>query len=86
MRALVLQFLSANARPGNGGPLMQPKGQTSVLYRCPQPRAMPCPSSSQTAVLVLHHSVAQGCMAYGATSQPLLRAICGSAQMRDSAV
>jgi len=33
MRALVLQFLSANARPGNGGPLMQPKGQTSVLYR-----------------------------------------------------
>ena len=27
------QFLSANTRPGNGGPLLQPKGQTSVLYR-----------------------------------------------------
>lgn len=30
-------FLSANLRPGNGGPLLQPKGQSSVLYRIPSP-------------------------------------------------
>jgi hypothetical protein len=31
-------FWSANLRPGNGGPLLQPKGQTSVLYRVPPKR------------------------------------------------
>ncbi|KAF6259529.1 hypothetical protein COO60DRAFT_1700806 [Scenedesmus sp. NREL 46B-D3] len=30
-------FLSANARPGNGGPLLQPRGQTSVFYTVPPP-------------------------------------------------
>ena len=34
-------FLSANARPGNGGPLMQPRGQTSVFYTVPPPRDAP---------------------------------------------
>lgn len=27
------RFLSATATPGNGGPLLQPRGQTSVLYK-----------------------------------------------------
>ena len=27
------QFLSATASPGNGGPLQQPRGQTSVFYK-----------------------------------------------------
>lgn len=30
-------FLSATATPGNGGPLMQPRGQTSVFYSVPPP-------------------------------------------------
>ncbi|KAF8072697.1 hypothetical protein HT031_000357 [Scenedesmus sp. PABB004] len=30
-------FLSANARPGNGGPLLQPRGQSSVFYSVPPP-------------------------------------------------
>lgn len=30
------EFLSATARPGNGGPLRQPKGQTSVFYKVPE--------------------------------------------------
>ena len=30
-------FLSATATPGNGGPLLQPKGQTSVFYAVPPP-------------------------------------------------
>ena len=29
------QFFSETARPGNGGPLLQPRGQTSVLYKVP---------------------------------------------------
>eukprot|EP00877_Chromochloris_zofingiensis_P014948 jgi/Chrzof1/9707/Cz04g12260.t1 len=35
------QFLSATATPGNGGPLLQPKGQTSVFYKVPpaEPRS-----------------------------------------------
>ena len=31
------QFFEATSRPGNGGPLLQPRGQTSVLYRVPPP-------------------------------------------------
>lgn len=32
------QFFTSTAAPGNGGPLIRPKGQTSVLYRIlPQP-------------------------------------------------
>lgn len=30
------QFLSATATPGNGGPLMQPRGQRGVLYEVPE--------------------------------------------------
>jgi len=30
------EFLSANARPGNGGVLRFPRGQTSVLYEVPE--------------------------------------------------
>ena len=29
------QFLTSTAAPGNGGPLLQPRGQTSVLYKVP---------------------------------------------------
>lgn len=29
------EFLSATAQPGNGGPLRQPKGQSSVFYKVP---------------------------------------------------
>lgn len=32
-------FLSSTAAPGNGGPLLPPKGQTSVFYTVPPPRA-----------------------------------------------
>ncbi|WIA28745.1 hypothetical protein OEZ86_011279 [Tetradesmus obliquus] len=42
-------FLSANARPGNGGPLLQPRGQTSVFYTVPPPAAdvpRPAPPSA----------------------------------------
>lgn len=31
------RFLSANAQVGNGGPLQQPRGQTSVFYKVPPP-------------------------------------------------
>jgi hypothetical protein len=30
-------FLSSTAAPGNGGPLLPPRGQTSVLYSVPAP-------------------------------------------------
>ena len=30
-------FFKSTARPGNGGPLQQPRGQTSVLYKCVPP-------------------------------------------------
>lgn len=33
------QFFFSTATPGNGGPLLQPRGQTSVLYRVPPPPA-----------------------------------------------
>lgn len=32
-------FWFSNLNPGNGGPLLQPRGQTSVLYSVPPPRA-----------------------------------------------
>jgi len=32
-------FWFSNLRPGNGGPLLQPQGQTSVLYKVPPPPA-----------------------------------------------
>lgn len=28
-------FFTSTASPGNGGPLLQPRGQTSVLYKVP---------------------------------------------------
>ena len=31
-------FWFSNLRPGNGGPLLQPRGQTSVFYTVPPPR------------------------------------------------
>lgn len=31
------QFFFSTATPGNGGPLLQPRGQTSVFYRVPPP-------------------------------------------------
>lgn len=31
------EFVSATARPGNGGPLRAPQGQTSVFYKCGRP-------------------------------------------------
>lgn len=37
-------FLFGTANPGNGGPLLRPRGQTSVFYAVPpkpQPRLMP---------------------------------------------
>lgn len=30
-------FLTSNYHPGNGGPLLAPKGQTSVFYKVPPP-------------------------------------------------
>ncbi|GFR42086.1 hypothetical protein Agub_g2928 [Astrephomene gubernaculifera] len=30
-------FLTSTAAPGNGGPLQQPRGQTSILYSVPEP-------------------------------------------------
>lgn len=32
-----LFLLGTATNPGNGGPLLQPRGQTSVLYRVPPP-------------------------------------------------
>ena len=29
------KFFTSTALPGNGGPLLQPKGQSSVLYKVP---------------------------------------------------
>ncbi|KAG2495284.1 hypothetical protein HYH03_006557 [Edaphochlamys debaryana] len=40
-------FLSSNATPGNGGPLLQPKGQRSVLYDVP---AAPDPEKQAAAL------------------------------------
>ncbi|KAJ9531831.1 hypothetical protein QJQ45_021981 [Haematococcus lacustris] len=40
-------FLSSTAAPGNGGPLLQPKGQTSVLYQVPA--AAPTPDQVAAA-------------------------------------
>lgn len=40
------EFLSATARPGNGGPLLAPRGQTSVFYKVPPPLPPPSASSS----------------------------------------
>lgn len=37
-------FLFGTADPGNGGPLLQPRGQTSVFYTVPPP-----PAAQQTA-------------------------------------
>lgn len=34
-----LFLLGTATNPGNGGPLLQPRGQTSVLYRVPPPLA-----------------------------------------------
>ena len=31
------QFIFGTATPGNGGPLLQPRGQTSVFYSVPPP-------------------------------------------------
>ena len=31
------QFIFGTATPGNGGPLLQPRGQTSVCYSVPPP-------------------------------------------------
>jgi hypothetical protein len=31
------QFIFFTATPGNGGPLLQPRGQTSVFYSVPPP-------------------------------------------------
>ena len=31
------EFFFSTATPGNGGPLLQPRGQTSVFYRVPPP-------------------------------------------------
>ena len=36
------QFFSATADPGNGGPLQQPRGQTSVLYKCASAWLLSC--------------------------------------------
>jgi hypothetical protein len=43
-------FFTSTASPANGGPLMQPKGQTSVFYTVPAPRnSKPTVPSSTTA-------------------------------------
>lgn len=42
------EFLSATARPGNGGPLLAPRGQTSVFYKVPPPLPPP-PAASSSA-------------------------------------
>ena len=34
-------FFTSTASPGNGGPLMQPRGQTSVLYKVPPKKQKP---------------------------------------------
>ncbi|KAK9842214.1 hypothetical protein WJX81_000923 [Elliptochloris bilobata] len=31
------KFFTSTAAPGNGGPLRQPRGQTSILYKVPRP-------------------------------------------------
>lgn len=41
-------FLFGTATPGNGGPLMQPRGQTSVLYSVPPPLP-PQPEQAEAA-------------------------------------
>jgi hypothetical protein len=38
-------FFTSTASPGNGGPLLQPKGQTSVLYTVPPPRTSKGPAA-----------------------------------------
>ena len=39
-------FWTSTAAPGNGGPLQQPRGQTSVFYQVPPP---PSPGAAQQA-------------------------------------
>lgn len=46
------RFIFGTATPGNGGPLLQPRGQTSVFYTVPpplqgQPRQRPAGAGEQ---------------------------------------
>lgn len=42
-------FIFGTATPGNGGPLLQPRGQTSVLYKVPPPLQQQQPQQPQAA-------------------------------------
>lgn len=50
-------FLFGTGTPGNGGPLLQPRGQTSVLYRVPPPLA---PTEQQAAAAAAGKEQAAG--------------------------